>query len=120
MRGWPPRVPAGGYAAGCSQERQAPTSALVSEAAPPKCKQDAPQNAALLQEPPTSAKLLWLLLNQKPSVAYVVALPDAVYPTRPAASILVKFIYPPDVPAGVKPVFVYPLPVVLYGGTSLV
>ena len=55
MRGWPPRVPAGGYAAGCSQERQAPTSVLVNEAATLKSKQEAPQNAAWPQPPPTSA-----------------------------------------------------------------
>lgn len=46
MRGWPPRVPAGGYAAGCSQERQAPTPALVAEAAKHKSSADAPQSAA--------------------------------------------------------------------------
>ena len=55
MRGWPPRVPAGGYAAGCSQERQAPMLALVYEAALLKYKQEAPQHAAWLQPPPTSA-----------------------------------------------------------------
>lgn len=36
MRGWPPRVPAGGYAAGCSQERQAPMCVPVVAAASPK------------------------------------------------------------------------------------
>ena len=55
MRGWPPRVPAGGYAAGCSQERQAPTLVSVIEAALLKNKQEAPQNAAQFQPPPTSA-----------------------------------------------------------------
>ena len=55
MRGWPPRVPAGGYAAGCSQERQAPKIVPASEAALLKLKQEAPQNAAWLQRPPTSA-----------------------------------------------------------------
>lgn len=55
MRGWPPRVPAGGYAAGCSQERQAPTAVSVYDAAWYKFKADAPQSAALLQRPPTSA-----------------------------------------------------------------
>ena len=49
MRGWPPRVPAGGYAAGCSQERQAPMPAFVSDAAWLKTKHDAPHNAALRQ-----------------------------------------------------------------------
>ena len=55
MRGWPPRVPAGGYAAGCSQERQAPMYVSVREAAPFKYKQEAPHNAATFQPPPTSA-----------------------------------------------------------------
>lgn len=55
MRGWPPRVPAGGYAAGCSQERQAPMIESVYEAALYKLKQEAPQNAAPAQPPPTSA-----------------------------------------------------------------
>ena len=55
IRGWPPRVPAGGYAAGCSQERQAPTNVPVSEAATSKAKQEAPQTAAESQQPPTSA-----------------------------------------------------------------
>lgn len=49
MRGWPPRVPAGGYAAGCSQERQAPKFVFVTEAARFKFKQEAPQNAASFQ-----------------------------------------------------------------------
>ena len=49
MRGWPPRAPAGGYAAGCSQERQAPMPALVNDAATFKPKADAPQRAALSQ-----------------------------------------------------------------------
>ena len=55
MRGWPPRVPAGGYAAGCSQERQAPMSAAVNEAALLKYEQEAPHNAASFQLPPTRA-----------------------------------------------------------------
>lgn len=55
MRGWPPRVPAGGYAAGCSQERQAPRLVYVPDAAESKPKHDAPQNAATPQPPPTSA-----------------------------------------------------------------
>lgn len=55
MRGWPPRVPAGGYAAGCSQERQAPKLAYAFDAATFKAKADAPQSAAPSQPPPTSA-----------------------------------------------------------------
>ena len=55
MLGWPPRVPAGVYAAGCSQERQAPMLVYVCEAAELKLKQEAPQNAAPFQKPPTSA-----------------------------------------------------------------
>ena len=55
MRGWPPRVPAGGYAAGCSQERQAPKIALLTEAALFKFKQEAQQHAAESQTPPTRA-----------------------------------------------------------------
>ena len=52
---WPPRVPASGYAAGCSRERQAPKPVPVPDAALPKYKHDAPHNAASFQSPPTSA-----------------------------------------------------------------
>lgn len=51
MRGWPPRVPAGGYAAGCSQERQAPRLVRAYEAAAPKYT----LGMELSQLPPTSA-----------------------------------------------------------------
>lgn len=47
--------PAGGYAAGCSQERQAPTYARVTDAAKFKPTHDAPSQVEEAQMPPTSA-----------------------------------------------------------------
>ena len=47
--------PAGGYAAGCSQERQAPTLVFADDAALCKTTHDAPSKVELFQQPPTSA-----------------------------------------------------------------
>lgn len=47
--------PVSGYAAGCSQERRAPTLVSVFEAALFKAKQKKPSRAAQYQAPPTSA-----------------------------------------------------------------
>ena len=62
-----PRSPACGYAAGCSQDREAPKEQSAAEAVWRRDTDQGPHSTPSEQEPPTSAYVVAALLNHNPS-----------------------------------------------------